>query len=179
MTAIPITRLRPTDDVSPGLVALVQAAATGPPYNYAEGDVQTGPGVVPRAGAAQRTVSGRRDTPSSPLGYCVTSRLAVAPGLDQVVERLGVEPARTLYLAELGVARAARRQGIGAALVDATIEVAPTDVIVVRALVEHHAAIALYQRLDFTIVAGVEQTHRGRRRLFLIRHPRRIGEDPR
>lgn len=171
MSSYQIRTLHPTDPVPPALVELVQQASTGPPYCYADGEIDPAiewfPPLVRRNALTLVAVN-----PSGePIGYCVATPLADSHSMGEVENSLGVDPTSTYYVAELGVAEPARRCGLGAALVGAMVEATPSDIdgLAVRTLVDHHAAIGLYQGIGFSIVPGLVQIYHDRPRLFLTR----------
>lgn len=171
MTSFTITAHDPGDPMKPALVALVHAAATGPPYNYAAGEVAHAQAWLPSMLERSRLALVAQDAGGAPIGYCLTTLLAQTPGLDPVLHSLGVDPGVTYYIAELGVADGVRRRGIGEALVEATIDRTPPGIgaHVVRTLADHAAAVALYEKAGFAVVPDVTQVHHHRRRLFLLR----------
>ncbi|GAB3423471.1 GNAT family N-acetyltransferase [Flindersiella endophytica] len=83
--------------------------------------------------------------------------------------RLGVDPATTTYVAELGVAAHARRLGIARRLLEDVHAGLPpqTTACVVRTLASNAPAIALYRRHDYTLVPDLIQPWNGRDRVFL------------
>ena len=172
MSTFHIRALDRDHPVAPDLLDLVQAASTGPPYHYDDSEIDPAhrwfPPLVRRSNLALVGV----DQGGAPVGYCVTTPLVGSPGLADIERELVSVPVRAHYIAELGVAETVRRRGVGAALVRAVVQTTPPDVdaIVVRTLVENHAAIDLYEARGFRILLGLEQGHRHRRRLFLVRN---------
>lgn len=163
--------LDPGTRPDPELLDLIQAASTGPPYDYAPGEVAPASSWVPDL--VRRSVGSlvARDACGRLVGYCLVTRLADHPGARDAAPRLGVPVESTCYLAELGVAADVQHQGLGGFLVEAAVQRVPagTTAVVVRTLVEHETAIRLYERCGFRTVPQVRQTYHGRPRLYLLR----------
>jgi ribosomal protein S18 acetylase RimI-like enzyme len=172
MDKLEIVRARSWSEVEhpAALLGLVDEIVAGPPYSYAPGEITPTvdwfPALVDKAGL---TLVARRD--GEPVGYGVALPFETYGKLGDFADRLGVRPATTMYLAELGVSSTARRQGIAGRLVDDlhTAFPAGTAASVVRTLAGNEPAVALYRRHGYQLVDGVTQQWNGRERIFLIR----------
>lgn len=155
---------RPTE-----LLDLVDEIQAGPPYSYR-------PGELPPASewfaalvtSAELTLVA---LDQDPVGYCVALSWQAYGKLDGYAAQLGVDPATTTYLAELGVAASARRRGVASALLTDLDRALPPDTTacVIRTLADNDPAIALYERHGYQVAHHVDQTLHGRARVFLVR----------
>jgi ribosomal protein S18 acetylase RimI-like enzyme len=150
------------------LVDLVERIQEGPPYFYKPGEIRPAVSWFPELVETARvalvaTVGGR------PVGYCVSLPIETYGKLKDVLPQLGVDPATTEYLAEMGVDESVRRHGIASALLAQMHEMLPTTTtaVVVRTLAENATAIAFYERHGYQLVDGVQQTWNARQRIFL------------
>lgn len=170
MLTVEIVRIRRLGDLErpESLLGLVDQIMAAPPYSYAPGEITPTdvwfPALLERAGQAVLAV--RAD---EVVGYCVALPFETYGKLNDYAGRLGVDPATTMYVAELGVAAYARRRGIaGRLLEDVHAGLPPrTTGCLVRTLASNAPAIALYQRHGYTLVPGIVQPWNGRDRVFL------------
>jgi ribosomal protein S18 acetylase RimI-like enzyme len=154
------------------LCDLVERIQQQPPYSYKPGEIRAAASWFPPLVAMARvalvaTLGGR------PVGYCVSLPIETYGKLNDLLPQLGVEPATTEYLAELGVDTSVRRQGIASALLEGMHAALPatTTAVVIRTLAENAPAIAFYERHGYQLIDGVRQVWNGRPRIFLITRP--------
>lgn len=153
-----------------GLLDLVDHVQVSEPYSYRPGEVASPeewfPPLVDRS---DLTLLAYRPG-DRPVGYCVAIGLVDYPAA--AAAELGVEPASTVYLAELAVSPGVRRRGIASTLLDLMTERSPsgTTAWVIRTLANNAPAIALYRRHGFEVVPGVTELRHGRTRVYLVRH---------
>lgn len=173
MTEPGVVRIREWADTSApeAVLDLVQAVATGPPYNYQPGEIAAAAEWFPALVATTDLTFLHYDDADRPIGYCLAVPLERHKSVQPVVAQLGVDVAHTLYIAELGVARGHRRRGVATRLLRAACLDRGDGIAayVVRTLAGNQPAIAFYERHGFTVADGVCQVHRGRSRIFLIR----------
>lgn len=172
MDKLEVVRARSWQEVQrpEALLSLIDEIVAGPPYSYAPGEVASTSGwFPPLVDKAGLTLLAERG--GMPVAYAVALPFETYGKLDDFADRLGVVPETTMYLAELGVATTARRQGVAARLVDELHAGFPatTTACVVRTLAGNEPAVALYQRHGYRLVDHVTQQWNGRERIFLVR----------
>lgn len=156
-------------DTAGALLELVDQIQVTPPYSYAPGEIPASrdwfPGLVERSDLTFVAFDG-----DAPIGYCTALTWNGYGRLHDYAEPLGIDPATTMYVAELGVAPTARRRGIASSLLTRARQAYPvgTTASVVRTLAGNQPAVRLYQRHGYRLVDGVQQDLHGRARVFLV-----------
>lgn len=150
------------------LYALVERIQSEPPYSYQGEEIP--PARVWFAHLLERaTVALVAVQHGVPATYCVGLPLELYGKLAPLYADLGVAPESTMYLAELGVDRRARRAGLATALVRGFHAAHPvTTAYLVRTLAGNEPAVTLYQRLGYQLL-DVQQEWNGRNGVFLRR----------
>jgi ribosomal protein S18 acetylase RimI-like enzyme len=161
-------------DAAGELLELVDQIQVTPPYSYAPGEIPASRDWFPRL-AERADLTLIAFDGAAPIGYCVALTWNGYGRLLDYADRLGIDPATTMYVAELGVAPAARRRGIASALLTRAHQAYPagTTASVVRTLAGNQPAIQLYERHGYRHVEGLEQNLHGRARIFLLSEPAR------
>ena len=108
------------------------------------------------------------------IGFSAAVPLRDVPDVAAILQGAGVPVETASYMADLGVADASRRKGVGKQLVEAVLTAVRGEQVTVRTSENNLIALSLYRSLGFTPLPGITQEISGERTDGEIRTDRRV-----